>query len=314
MKKLKLEDIKIDIAKEPIDEESWDLEKWREENPMDYLKALCLLEEVEQPLIKNEVFLALYKITRLHLPKILYKYFSLSDDELLNMKKFNTLAMGNIYMSDVKDFNDPFDSKGFFYRPKQLADIKRLASCEGRLIDDFSSYLRATSLTANGIQSMPMWAHYGSNHGGFCVAYDVEENILLKGCTFPVQYTNERVDITGLMRRQAIKLNDAVEKQLSEGKKVVQLDDCSLVFVEALLCNLKHSSWSYEKEFRCTIGAAAADSSYIEAKPKEIYIGMKCNPLHEIRLKEIGESWGIPVYKMGFDERTEEYCLIAQKI
>lgn len=46
---------------------------------------------------------------------------------------------------------------------------------------------------------MPMWAHYANNHAGFCVSYDMKENKQLSGCTFPVQYTNQRIDITSLM-------------------------------------------------------------------------------------------------------------------
>ena len=43
-------------------------------------------------------------------------------------------------MSDIKDFNDPFDGKGFFYDAAKLTDIERLAPHGGWLIDDFNSY------------------------------------------------------------------------------------------------------------------------------------------------------------------------------
>lgn len=50
------------------------------------------------------------------------------------------------------------------------------------------------------------------------------------------------------------------------------------------------------------------------AKPKEIYIGMHCDPNHAQRLKEIGDSWGIPVYRMAFDECNEKYELVASRV
>lgn len=65
---------------------------------------------------------------------MLFKYYSLSDDEVLNRKKFQTLSEGKIFMSEVKDFNDPFDGKGFYYNPKELEDIERLKVHKGRLM------------------------------------------------------------------------------------------------------------------------------------------------------------------------------------
>lgn len=53
---------------------------------------------------------------------------------------------------------------------------------------------------------------------------------------------------------------------------------------------------------------------YIEAKPKEIYIGMNCLKIHETRLLEIADSWKIPVYKMIFGECSRGYSLVAKEI
>lgn len=135
----------------------------------------------------------------------------------------------------------------------------------------------------------------------------------LKSCTFPVQYTDERLDVTSLMRVQTQKISNEVERQTSKGSKTVVLDDYTIIYMASMLCNLKHSSWSYEQEFRCTTGAIAEGMPYIEAKPKEIYVGMNCEKNHEIRLLEIAASWKIPVYKMVFDECSNEYSLVAKK-
>lgn len=309
---MKIEDLHFDLPAEPVDEENWDLETWRKEYPMDYFKALHILGMADIGDAQAEIFKKIYQVVRLHIPDVLYKYYSLSENETLNMKKFETLNDGKIFMSDIKDFNDPFDGKGFFYDADQLADIDRLKSHGGRMIDDFNSFIKGTCLTANGVQSMPMWAHYGSNHKGFCVSYDTNSNIDLKGNTFPVQYTDERLDVTSLMRKQALYACNEIERQSALGRKKIVLDDLMLIFMALLLCNVKHTSWSYEKEFRCTTGAIAPGMPFIDAKPKEIYIGMHCNPNHVMRLKEIGDSWGIPVYKMAFAECGEQYELLAK--
>ena len=310
---MKIEDMCFDLSSEQVDEENWDLEKWRKENPMDYFKALYILNMSDYNEVKAEVFKAIYKVTRLHIPDILYKYYSLSNDEALNMKKFQTLNDGKIYMSNIEDFNDPFDGKSFFYDPAQLAGIERLKPYSGRFIDDFNAFIKATSLTSNGVQSMPMWAHYGSNHTGFCVSYDMKTNVTLRGCTFPVQYTNDRLDITTLMREQAQKVFEEIDRQSAMGEKRILLDDLTIIFVACLLCNIKHTSWSYEQEFRCTAGTIAKGMPFMEAKPKEIFIGMKCTPFHTKRLLEIADFWNIPVYKMEFDECSESYALVAKE-
>lgn len=51
---------------------------------------------------------------------------------------------------------------------------------------------------------------------------------------------------------------------------------------------------------------------YIEAKPKEIYIGMNCAPTNAKHLLKIGDVLKIPVYKMDFDECTSNYELTAK--
>ena len=310
---MKIEDLHFNLPPESVDEENWDLEKWRKEHPMDYFKALHILNMSDNSIVKAEVFKAIYRVIRMHIPDVLYKYYSLSDNETSNMKKFQALSDGQIYMSDIKDFNDPFDGKGFFYDATHLSDIERLKPCSGRFIDSFNSYIKAASLTSNGIQSMPMWAHYSNNHAGFCVSYDMKANIGLSSCTFPVQYTDIRLDVTSLMRTQAQKISDAIEQQAASGSKEIIFDDLTIVFLACLLCNLKHTSWSYEQEFRCTAGAIAKGMPYIDAKPKEIFIGMNCAPRHAERLIEIAASWKIPVSRMEFDECSEVYTLTARK-
>lgn len=40
---MKIEDLHYSLSNVPVDEKNFDLEKWRRENPMDYLKALYLI-------------------------------------------------------------------------------------------------------------------------------------------------------------------------------------------------------------------------------------------------------------------------------
>ncbi len=275
---------------------------------------IYVLNQADSSVAQTEVFKTIYKIVRLYIPQVLFKYCSLSDNETSNDKRFKTLLERKIFMADIKSFNDPFDSKGFFYKSEVLADIDRLQHVRGKMIDDATSYIRATSLSANGVQSMPMWAHYSNNHAGYCVSYNMNENMTLSGNAFPVQYTNERLDITSFMYQQAKQLCQNIDNNLENGVAEHVIDDLRIVFFHLLLYNLKHESWSYENEFRCTTATNAESMPYIKAIPKEIYIGMNCSDKNAHQLVEIGKTLNVPVYKMFFDDYAPQYQLKSKKM
>lgn len=315
---MKIEDIKYTLPTVQIDVEDFNKEKWLQENPVDYFKFLYILftsknitPQLPYEIVMKTTFDALYRVTRLYIPDTLYKFYSLTSDKKLNKKKLSTLKNKQIFMSDIKDFNDPFDGKAFFYDHKKLAGIKRLASHNGKFIDDFTVFHKGTALTENNTSCMPMWAHYANNHHGFCVAYDMEnhDNLALSACTFPIQYTDQRLDITSFIKEYAEMIASEVDLQLAQGKKNVHISDMSIVYVAQYLCNIKQATWQYEKEYRCSMGAAAKGMPYIDAVPKAIYIGMNCNEQNRNKLIKIAKEQLIPIYEMKLNELSENYSL-----
>lgn len=156
-----------------------------------------------------------------------------------------------------------------------------------------------------------MWAHYANNHEGFCVAYDMldPENCELSANTFPMQYTDKRLDITSYMKKYANMIANRIDKQIMEGSRSILLNDWSIVYIELWLSNIKHLTWQYEKEFRCTMGAIVKGMPYTKAIPKAIYIGMKCKDENRKKLVKIGKQKAVPVYQMNFCEKAENYNL-----
>ncbi len=315
---MKIEDINYILPTRQIAEKNFDKEKWIKENPIDYYKFIYVLfvssdvaPHVDKNLVMAIKFSAIYEVTRLYIPDTLYKFFSLNEDDVLNEKKFETLRNKKIYMANAREFNDPFDGKAFFYDHKELSGIKQLKEHDGKLIDDFTSWHRETALTKNDTSSMPMWAHYANNHKGYCVAYDMNDatNIVLKGCTFPIQYTEERLDITTYIKNYAEKISAEVDRQIKLGVKEVLFDDFSLIFIEQYLSNIKHLSWQYENEFRCSIGEKDNQEPYINANPKAIYIGINCSNEHKTKLIEIANSLSIPIYEMRINNFSEKFSL-----
>ena len=321
---MKIEDLRYSMPTSPVDEKDFDKEKWLRENPIDYFKMVYLLlkttndapSNMPHNVVMSAAFKTLYSIIRLYLPNTLYKFCSLTENKELNKMKFSTLRNKKIFMSDIKDFNDPFDGKAFFYDSNQLADIKRLRHIGGKIIDDFTAFHRGAALTQNSTGCMPMWAHYANNHQGYCVSYDMKNpaNAQLAGCTFPIQYTDQRLDITSFMKKYAEMLSSEADRQIAQGKNQIMIDDLSIVFIASYLCNIKQSTWQYEKEFRCTTGANAEGMPYIDATPKAIYIGMNCSKSNIEDLISIAKELSIPIYKMKLDELSEDYTLRAEHL
>lgn len=57
---MKIEDLYFPPPNSPVDEKSFDLEKWHRESPMDYFKAIYVLQQGKD-IVQDEVFKAIYK-------------------------------------------------------------------------------------------------------------------------------------------------------------------------------------------------------------------------------------------------------------
>lgn len=288
----------------------FDIEKYREEMPMDYLKAVEFIKSANSNPIMNE---AIYKVTRIHIPDKIYKYYSLTDDESLNEVKLDTLLQQKVYLSKPTSFNDPFDTKAFFYRPDKLMKFDILKEYNGKVIDDFSSLSRIACFTRNGVNSMPMWAHYSNNHHGFCVEYDTNDkrNNVIKSCCFPVQYTNKRIDISNVMEEFVEEILTLKEQAKSKNVKEIKIDNLLIIWISMYYSLIKHKSWEYEKEIRLVINL---QKDYEDAIPSAIYIGAKCDEIHKKKLFDIAYTLNIPIYQMELDEYSIEYELKPKRI
>ena len=108
---MKYEDYQFEVPKEQVDENEFDIEKWRCEHPVDYLKTMHLIDMFPD---KNIAFTAVYKVMRMYVPDTLYKYYSLTDNIQLNEQKFETLQQNKIFTCEAKYLNDPFDNIAYF--------------------------------------------------------------------------------------------------------------------------------------------------------------------------------------------------------
>jgi len=279
-----------------IEYDTRDKEQWLKDNPMDYVKAVKILNSFPVE-VRHEVFRQIFSITRLFLPETLYKFYSITEDKALNEKKLKTLNEHKVYLSELTKLNDPFDGRAIFYNAEELMQFNVLKRHDGMLIDDFASFHIGTSLSSADFRSMPMWAHYSNNHLGYCTSYKTSNNPNLRTFGFPVQYLDARIDITEYMVEFTEYFLNEKRKQSVRGNKVIILSDFKLIYMMQLLENIKGIDWAYEKEFKVML-PKNHPNPYMELHPNQIYIGKNCNDDVVNTLLNIGKEQNIEVYKM----------------
>lgn len=201
-----------------------------------------------------------YGFKHLHIPQKLYKYQPLSE------RNIDSLKNNKLWFSNAQNLNDPFDCKATYFNNEEL--LNRLTNRSvieekdaiNQSLDYLQSIVKITCFTEDPF-NMPMWAHYGDNHKGICVEYDLTqlplESDFSKGL-YPVGYEDKRYDVTNLV------------KMILEEEPNMKV---SLLFFIMLL---KHKSWSYEKEWRIIL-SDSRHSGGLESfpvKPTAVYFGL----------------------------------------
>lgn len=229
-----------------------------------------------------------------YIPKRLYKYYSLFDEDSneaikRNERKFKTLSENKIWLSDFKMFNDPFEAKNFYTDIQKLKqygyDDKDLETVKFTQ-DLIESTYKVASLSTHLNDCMPMWAHYANNYKGYCVEYEV----LNTRAIFPVFYENTRNASTiipkilnGLLKCGNNPTQEMQNEVLKDGI-VLMLSYC-----------IKHKSWEYEDEFRVLIPEIdnLKTCEELGLKPVKIYTGLNTAETHINRLQEISQNIGL---------------------
>lgn len=294
--------------------EKINVEEWKASHPtFDYRDAVSFLSS-QQDIDRRNAFLNLSWLARQYVPKTLMKFCSLTDDQDMNLKKLATLERGKIYLSNPSALNDPFDCRGAFYNFENTRNDKKYNEIVEKTISLLPNHISICSFTACSVQSMPMWAHYSNNHKGYCLEYDItdEQNTILRSFVYPVQYSEFRYDISDLLDDQiSLSFKRVVDPNGSSraGKESEPLAQISL-----FLYNIKHSSWSFEQEYRLSVSSMTQGLPELKSKPSKIYIGVSCSKTNADRLTSIGRAANIPIYKMEYNKRTSAFDLRISQV
>lgn len=131
----------------------------------------------------------------MHDKKEFYQYRSLT--KLEHLSHLNNYIKQKLWFTRLSDFKDPFEAN-FFYKPvtaKKILDSEQLFGCpeltkdflENELMkpeademlgklqfkNDFFQSHGAICFTFDP-SNIPMWAHYASEHKGYCVVFEID--------------------------------------------------------------------------------------------------------------------------------------------
>jgi len=150
---------------------------------------------------------------QISVPRYLYKYFSLNDFSI------DSLANNYIYLSNPKDFNDPFDCNRNLIteQRKELRDWQYVER-----LNDISK-IGIACFSENGMEPL-LWGHYAHSYRGFCLKFKVESLI------------KNQIDSVKLKRVIYSQTPEAISQEHP--------------FSEYYQYLLKLNNWNYEQEWR----------------------------------------------------------------
>jgi len=271
------------------------------------------------------------------IPENLYRYRSINTAmQLINV--INEVRKGDIYLSRPLDFNDIYDATSilskdnwydyfkdshklpflieiFKHVNKEYSEtspsdvIEQLKNMKMDFWIELNKHCNETlrkmriACFTECFDSMPMWAHYASDHQGVCLLYDTTSvaDSLDKTRLFPVKYSKQIPDIIYFINNRKRRKN--------------LIESCA---------TRKHADWSYEKEWRLVyhqehlhiINQNDLPYNYDDkgvtinfCKPSKMFIGHKVSARVEQFLRDVIGSLGIDVVKM----EVTPYGLVEKK-
>lgn len=261
-------------------------------------------------LIYEEKFDEAKELKDTAIPKLLYKYFPLFDEdknkyEEENSKRIESLARKQIWVSKYNLLNDPFEYKMLYLDKEKIEKHGWSVEMLNEVLEGIKEVSLTTCFSGETENNMPMWAHYANNHKGYCVSFRVAKPEPIT----PVFYEPNREGIASI----AINLYSAFCNRDEE--KIVKY----LTLYNLSLC-CKHSLWEYENEYRLVYPSYNSNKGQlisleeIGLEVESIYIGYKAEPLQSEILLEIGKSINCNVYVMKFEENSKDFKLVPEKL
>ncbi len=224
----------------------------------------------------------------------LYKYCPLGVCKKKDSRRLTGLRDNYIWFSTFSNLNDPFEANAVYVDISSVsratgAPEERVSLIKRWCIDHIADKYVVCSLSENTYNSMPMWAHYANNHQGFCIEYDVNLDYYTPEAVFKIKqitYRDSRKSIAPFMCK-LLRFYEKIGQNGEMPKDTENIEDELDVITDENYFT-KHTSWSYENEWRLFY-TAIEHGEYPDGQPKQINAH-----LHRIeaRLKKLQKSRG----------------------
>lgn len=242
------------------------------------------------------------------IPYRLFRY------EKITEKRLSALRNNEIYMSDNKSFNDPFDCKGIYWNldelhyycknktPNYKYDKSETKEFFQGLIESVIEPLKIVCFSEDN-NNLPLWGNYANNRKGFCVEYNFKSLSVDSRFTeylFPVFYEKGRINCTFALKQI---INTA-------------FDDVYHPIIDILFYKniVKHSSWGYEKEWRLIFWDEKDNRIKMPIKPTAIYAGDQCAADDLNRLKIITKELSCELFQLKPSEYNSPEFIFEEKL
>ena len=207
-----------------------------------------------------------------------------------DINKFTIEALVNkgVYKNKVENFNDPFDPYFKKYDTLLKNELEKIRiTCFSETCDN-----------------LLLWAHYGKNHRGICLGYEISEEkikrnkkisfkkVIYSGLETDMESNEEEIEVEG----ENIEINDISIKKKKFRLKNIQ--NISEVYLK------KHKDWSYENEYRLIhLEIDSCENYFKNLKLKEVIFGIDTLDSDIDLIKKIlGRQSSIKFFKMTQDK------------
>lgn len=258
----------------------------------------------------------------------IYKYMRALDDSICEQKneckeysgakiskRLKKMLEGSrIYLSDPKDFNDPFD--GYFsikcgteqdkrdmkaILEKKIEQFKIAEEKARELREGIFSQLplenfRVACFSADGKNDL-MWAHYADEHNGVCLVYEIDQLIAENGCALFVERGDSSCSYGGdkvkFLFDKVIYSDNKLPLEILDGKTTKEYNIANPMYTKSKI-------WAYEQEIRLVAmlpyGQAFGDNTYFcqidKSCLKEIRFGLRLNREYRSEIQKIVQNAG----------------------
>lgn len=212
------------------------------------------IDSVSEVVFKNDQWILIQNGEELNSkPKYLYKYYAMNENSIDSLEK------DYFYLSNSKDFNDPFDCNRnlIFENQKELKNFDQVDS-----LND-NSEIGIVCFSEHELEPL-LWSHYTNSYKGFCIKINVE--LFLK-------YQSQQLELKKVI--------------YSENPEIISINHPFSDYYQFLL---KLNNWRYESEWRLIFKNPGSISNKVNFNKnciEEITIGYRFNENYQSKEKSL---------------------------